>query len=184
MIKFIEDQHVGYRHRTIENAKADATLAFAINFSTFGEVLTKNSVISQNKIYIPINLKKVTFGNASELVEEVVSIFNNNSVRSLNIAGNGLYTLKGYLNQYQINEFVYYFLKSVINSPNLFNKIESIRSGGQSGSDLAGIIAAEKLGIDSIVLAPRFWKFRNKYGEDICDEKLFKERFKVIENRF
>lgn len=182
MIKFIEDQHIGYRHRTIENAKADATLAFAINFSSAGEVLTKNSVISQKKIYIPISLNPSKY--SKEFIEDIVKIFNDNSVKTLNVAGNGLYTLKGFLTQYQCNEIVYRFLKEIINSPNLVNKIESIRSGGQSGVDLAGIIAAEKLGIDSTVLAPKFWKFRDKCGEDICDEKLFKERFKVIENRF
>ena len=66
---------------------------------------------------------------------------------------------------------------------NLINKgikgtIVEIRSGGQTGTDEAGIIAAFILDLPRIVLAPKGWLFRNKEGIDIRDEKLFKARFK------
>ena len=56
--------------------------------------------------------------------------------------------------------------------------ISEIRSGGQTGVDEAGIIAAQRLGIPSSVHAPRGFVFRNKEGQDIRDERAFKERFK------
>lgn len=43
MIKFEEDQHYGYKERTIKNASADVTIAIAIDFNTAGERLTKNA---------------------------------------------------------------------------------------------------------------------------------------------
>jgi len=43
-IEFEEEQSEGYRERTIKNASADATIAFAIDFTTAGEKLTKGAV--------------------------------------------------------------------------------------------------------------------------------------------
>ncbi len=96
---------------------------------------------------------------------------------TLNIAGNGIYTMKGKYSQKQIDDFTYDLLKAVIESPNLKTKIISVRTGGQTGFDEAGAKAANKLGIPTIILAPKGWKFRNIFGEDIANETAFKERF-------
>lgn len=56
-IIYIEDSSRDYNHRTYVNAlNADATIAFAIDFSTSGEKCTKKAALCANKIYIPINI--------------------------------------------------------------------------------------------------------------------------------
>lgn len=170
---FEEYPNTGYRGRTIKNASADATIAFAVDFNTAGEKLTRNSVLSQKKLYIPIDANNLEI--TSRRVERIISLFNNHSVKTLNIAGNGIYTVKGKITQQQADDFVYNLLKQVI--PLLDNKIELIRSGGQTCFDEAGIKAGNKLGIDTLVLAPKGWKFRNISGVDISNEKEFKSRF-------
>jgi hypothetical protein len=175
-IKFEEEKSTGYRERTIKNASADATIAIAVDFNSAGERLTKSSVLMQKKKYIPIdvtdNLSDIGF-RASKIVEQLNSI----NAKTLNIAGNGIYTMKGKYTQEQVDDFTYDLLKAVVESPNLKNKIELIRTGGQTGFDEAGTKAGIKLGIPTLILAPKDWKFRNINGEDISDEKQFKARF-------
>ena len=311
-IQFQEEQSTGYKERTIKNASADATLALAIDFETAGEKLTKSSVQSQGKKYMPINannfeitqerIDKIVdtlnsigkedssvadipqnlvsgievFGTKQEANAEAKKILGNTphsidmieaGIRtrttrsvgemekynikvgdivkqfgksadgttkqiltrvtaihpkgtpgflgtwnkegwtqegikaierykdgaaaiefeivtkqelkeiSLNIAGNGIYTMKGKYTQQQVDEFTYQLLKAVIESPKLKVKINSIRTGGQTGFDEAGAKAGIKLGIPTTILAPKGWTFRNKEGQDISDETLFKARF-------
>ncbi len=95
---------------------------------------------------------------------------------TLNIAGNGIYTMKGIYKQKEVDAFTYDLLKEVVSSPNLKNKIGFIRSGGQTGFDEAGIKAGDMLGIPTLVYAPKGWRFKTSEA-DISDEKLFKLRF-------
>ena len=92
-INFKEDQNTGYAARTRINASADATIAIAVDFSSAGEKLTKSSVIDQGKKYIPIdvtaNLSDIGF-RTNQIVEELNSV----GAKTLNIAGNGIYTMK------------------------------------------------------------------------------------------
>ena len=175
LLEFKEDVDTGYKPRTIKNASADATLAFAIDFATSGEILTKESVITQGKKYIPIDVNDAdSIFNYQHVIDEL----NNCGAKTLNIAGNGLYTMKNRYRQIEIDMIVYDVLSNVL--PNLENKIELIRSGGQSGFDEAGIKAAIKLGIKALVLAPKGWIYRDADGVDIQDENKFKNRFKQI----
>ena len=166
-----------YRNRTIKNASADATIAIAINFETPGEKLTKSSVVNQGKKYILIDAKilEVTENRVNKIVEMLNSV----NAKTLNIAGNGIYTMKDLYNQEQLDEFTYQLIKAINESPNLKNKIVSIRSGGQTGFDEAGAKAGIKLGIPTTILAPKGWAFRNIDSKDISNEKMFKERFNV-----
>jgi hypothetical protein len=178
MIHFRECPDAGYKPRTIENASADATIAFAIDFYTSGEILTQKSALEQGKLYIPI---RYPFTNIEGDTNYIVHLFNNKKVETLNIAGNGIYTMSKLgtiFNQYELDNATYEFLNKIVNHPKLENKITVIRSGGQTGFDEAGIKAAEKLGIDSLVYAPKGWRFRGMDG-DIADETKFKERFGV-----
>ena len=172
-INFIEDQTGGYPARTKINASADATIHLAIDFETPGEKLTKKSVNEQGKVYIALNATslKVT----PERVNKLIDIFNSKNVKTLNIAGNGIYDMKSYTQQ-QVDDFTYRLLKEALKSPRLNNKIESIRSGGQTGFDEAGAKAGIKLGIPTIVLAPKNWEFRTNKG-NIKNEEEFKARF-------
>jgi len=85
--------------------------------------------------------------------------------------------MKGKYTQEQVDDFTYELLKQVIDSPNLKTKIESIRTGGQTGFDEAGTKAGIKLGLPTLTLAPKGWTFRNVNGRDISNESLFKARF-------
>jgi hypothetical protein len=57
-IHFQQEQTFGYKSRLIKNANADATIAIAYDFNTDAERLTKTSVLSQNKKYIPLKIPK------------------------------------------------------------------------------------------------------------------------------
>lgn len=338
MIIFEEDLSSGYRQRTIKNASADVTIAIATDFKSGGEILTKNSVLKQNKVYIAIDAhnKEITqeridklvgkinsvnidnllidkndlyseerlknslgtkdtflsnfeqlenpivdeFGNeywnsegyymaqrtsiseikvriadmsvsggqASRNARKIFALDMNESNRvkymfkavrekfktnshlilklkstgrheiieknfwgddlfgvveetkrganilgkilmivrdeilqnkpkiTLNIAGNGIYTMKGLLTQEVCDNFTYKLLKAVVEHPDLKYEISLIRSGGQTGFDEAGNKAAIKLGIPTLVYAPKGWKFKTLVGE-FSNEKLFKMRF-------
>lgn len=172
---FIEDNSPTYKSRTIKNAKADATIAFAINFNTLGEKLTRLAVINNDKTYIPITVHYLQI--VDERVQATINKLNKVNAKTLNIAGNGLHTLSKFYTQPEIDIFTYKFLKAVLTSSNLKTKITHICSGGQTGFDEAGIKAALKLNIPTTILAPKGWMFRDENGNDICDEKLFKKRF-------
>lgn len=179
-INFKEEQSSGYRERTIKNASADATIALAVDFSSAGEKLTKSSVLSQNKKYISVDAN--TLAITKQRVDGLVHQLNSVNAKTLNIAGNGIYTMKGKYTQEQIDDFTYNLLKQVLTSPNLKTKIESIRTGGQTGFDEAGAKAGIKLGIPTMILAPKGYTFRNIKGQDISSEKLFKDRFSNTED--
>lgn len=180
-INFSEEPTSGYRNRTIKNASADATIALATDFNSAGEKLTKNSVLGQGKKYIPIDAN--TLEITPERVKGIVDRLNESQATTLNIAGNGIYTMRGKYSQDQVDEFTYKLLKAVTESPELENKIESIRTGGQTGFDEAGSKAARELGIKSDILAPKGYTFRDITGKDISDESKFKARFDKTDSR-
>lgn len=177
-ITFEEEQTHGYKARTIKNASADATIAIAVNFNSPGERLTKSSVLSQRKLYIHIDVSD-EFPNIETIVNGIIDSLNSYNVKTLNVAGNSICSVKGKYNQVGIDLFVYELLKAIVKSDRLKTKIIHIRTGGQTGFDEAGAKAGLKLGIPTTVLAPNGWLFRDISGNDISDEKQFKERFEI-----
>jgi hypothetical protein len=175
-IKFEEDKNTGYAARTKINASADATVALAVNFDSAGEKLTKSTVLNQNKKYIPIDVKD-SLSDIGVRANKIVQQLNSVNAQTLNIAGNGIYTMNGKYTQQEVDNFTYELLKAVVESPNLKNKIISVRTGGQTGFDEAGAKAGVKLGIPTTILAPKGWKFRDISGTDISNEEAFKARF-------
>lgn len=186
MIVFEEDDSSNYANRTKKNAMADVTIAIAFDFKTAGEKLTKKSVLNNNKLYLPVSLEELhkefagqIIGNyLTSLSKSIISL--NKEEITLNIAGNGIYTLQNshYHNQKVIDGVVHIFLKELIKRLDNKIKITEIRSGGQTGVDEAGIKAAVKLNIPARILAPKGWCFRDKNGDDIFNEEQFKDRFK------
>lgn len=162
-----------YADRTRENADwSDVTIALAENFNTAGERLTKR--VSGSK-YIPHVLNPST-NNAREIADSIYNELERKGRTEnvkLNVAGNGIYSLT------QSQDYYDQLLTDVISI--LQSKgvtFSAIRSGGQSGIDEAGIIAAQSLGIPSEVHTTANFRFRNKENRDIADETLFKNRFK------
>lgn len=185
MITFREHSDSGYVGRTKENASAHATIAIACNFESAGEKLTRKCVEGYDKVYIPIDIntgleiddsivnfvvKRLNSSNKGNLLENEIT---------LNIAGNGIYTMRGKYRQEELDVYVHNLLSRVLESKDLKVKISLIRTGGQTGLDESGGKASIKLGINTLIVCPKGWLYRDLGGNDIRDEKLFKSRFDV-----
>jgi hypothetical protein len=174
MITYIQDKSDKYPPRTFANAAgADATIAFAVDFNTAGEKLTASAAIKAGKIYMPVDVKSLNFEQAATTSFELIPL----PTCIINVAGNSAATLAKHSMSQRgadviVEHYIFWLLAHKVN-------ISTIRSGGQSGFDEAGIKAALKLDIPAIVHCPKGWKFINEKGETICDERLFKKRFEV-----
>jgi hypothetical protein len=172
-----EDSSSNYAARTEKNAmNADITLAFAIDFSTAGEKVTKKFVKKHSKLYIPIGIILPTHTEFTKILHDkvirVANYINTNfsgSNLNFNIAGNGAYTLiKENIDQEYADRFIYLFMLNLREELKHHNKsIVHVRSGGQSGIDEAAIKAASKLNIDYLALLPKGFRLRNVFGEDL-----------------
>jgi 5'-nucleotidase len=170
-----------YKVRTEENVNnSDLTLAIAIDFDSFGEKITKELTIKADKKYIAVSPD----GDPIEKAAKIVAKMNELNLPQkfiLNIAGNGLSTMKGQILQNEADEFTYILLKTISQNPKLNSKIGSVRTGGQSGFDEAGAKAAIKLGFTTVVHMPKGFKMRNQDGKDITmSYEHAKLRFDVI----
>ena len=136
-----------YSPRTYHNARmADVTAAFAADFSTAGERLTHKAAVGR---YVAIELSNRTPIEAARLVYRAVARLD---AHVLNVAGNGIYTLEQFgWSQDAINGYVLEALSYVCKHW----RIERIVSGGQTGVDIAGIVAAHRLGIDAVATLPK-----------------------------
>lgn len=180
---FTTSNNNNYRQRTIDNIdNSDLTIHFASDFNTPGEKLTKNEALKKDK-YLAIQLRDNEYSDNSikEKVTKIINHLKNKNLSkkldnlNLNIAGNGIYTLIKYnIDQKFINDLIYKYIKELQNQG---IKINSIRSGGQTGVDEAGIIAGKKLGIPTIVHTTSDYKFRDVNNNDISNEEKFKNRF-------
>ena len=178
MITFIEDRCSNYQHRTFMNVElSEITIIFAVDLTTAGEKCTLNYCRTCEKPVFVFNVnERGGIGNeqGGKLLELVNYIYDN-KITKVNIAGNGIYTFNKHgITQERLNELLYNFL-SFINTSKW--SIKQVRSGGQTGADEAGLVAGNKLGLETISLCPKGWRFRTADGKDITDEKLYKERF-------
>lgn len=172
-----EDKEAGYGTRTEVNAKsADVTIAIAIDFASPGEKATKALVKKHDKLYISV----APSGDVSEKADKIVNLINKTfeGVKHsivVNIAGNGIFTMKGKMTQEQCDEFTYNLLNAIFKHLALKIKIKSVRSGGQTGFDEAGIKAGLKLGVDTTAYYPKGYKIRDLDGDKIqTREQVFK----------
>lgn len=96
-IQFFTDKSTGYKDRTIVNANADVTIAFAFDFSTSGEKLTKSSALKQGRKFYEVDLNDYPIIPEKYMREfvELVNSIDKDSI-TINIAGNGIYTLSKY----------------------------------------------------------------------------------------
>lgn len=179
MITFIQHNIYGYAARTIENAMlADCTIAFAFDFNTPGERLTKSATVNARRLYFQVDLMRADMANESERICSLLQHIPDKIC--INVAGNGAYTAIKYgYDQGVIDRCLYTFFYYFFSHPIFKTKSLSIRSGGQSGADEAGLKAAVKLGIPATCLAPFKWKFIDANGTHHSDETLFKKRFEL-----
>lgn len=171
--KFSTSSSEYYNQRTRENAEwSDVTMALARNFNSKGEKATRN-VTPKNK-YVKADLLDTTDNPnalAEEIYQQLVKLGKTKNLK-LNIAGNGIYHLSG--NQDYYNQLLTDIIR-ILQEKGV--TISEIRSGGQTGIDEAGIIAAQRLGIPNTVHTTSDFKFRKEPNKDIVDEVAFKARF-------
>lgn len=189
--RFSTSESNSYPSRTKENADwSDITIAFAIDFNTAGEKLTKNlagnkyisSALPADSNYedsLASNNENAYSYHANEIYKQLKAKGKLKNIK-LNIAGNGIYSLRGFTTQEELNEYITNVIKTL---QNLGVTISEIRSGGQTGVDEAGIIAAQRLEIPNEVHSTANFMFRDKSGKDISDEQAFKDRFLTTSSR-
>jgi len=167
-----------YADRTRTNANADVTIAIATDFNTPGEKLTKKAVNQNGKLYLPINIQdgniKLTKSVINNLVEKIKAL-GKDSIE-LNIAGNGIYSFNQ-TNQDTLNKYLTKLIEELLNNG---IKIHLIRSGGQTGIDEAGIIAAINNNIPAKVLGTNNYAFR------VTEEEFnkLKEKYNLQPNEY
>lgn len=171
-----EDNDAGYPSRTEVNAKsADITFAIAVKFDSAGEKLTKSLAQKHGKIYIPIHPGGDIAEKADRIVGKINESFLGQHYVTLNIAGNGIYTMKGIMAQEECDEFTYNLLFAIVNHKDLKVKVKTIRSGGQTGFDESGIKAGLKLKIDTTAYYPKGYRIRDLESDKTqTREEVFK----------
>lgn len=158
MLQIIEHSSSNYGPRTYANAASvDVTIALAVNFSTAGEKCTHKAAGDK---YLALWLADSWLDNA----RKIYVYMKKHDCRSVNIAGNGIYTLNKHgFTQELLNSVVYSMLAQV----HEYWPIKAIRSGGQTGVDLAGLCAGYKLGIETTALLPKGFIQRHENGVDV-----------------
>lgn len=153
-----------YVSRTRENAReGDVTAAFAVDFTTRGEILTER--LAGKARYV-----RAYFGtDISEAATALRKKLDERRAKTLNIAGNGIYTLcKDGFTQEAVNRWVLAVLREALKD----YPLEHIRSGGQTGVDQAGLVAGLVLGIPVTGLYPakflrRLANHRDVFGTEV-----------------
>lgn len=145
-MQIVEHSSDLYKPRTLHNAQsADLTVAFAIDFTTAGERLTKKAA---NWRYVAISLNMESI-EAARILYKACRHFN---VSTLNVAGNGIYSLAEFgWTQESLNQWIF----DVIALVHKHRPFDKIISGGQTGVDLAGGVAAESLSVTCVMTLPK-----------------------------
>lgn len=140
-----ESSASGYATRTKHNADAaGATVAIAADHNTAGEKLTQR--VAGNKL-LKIDIEGDLTGAGAKLAAHMKKL----GTTTLNVAGNGIYTLaQTNWDQSTVNYAVY----QIIAEAHAIQPITFIVSGGQTGVDIAGAVAAKALGIPAEITLP------------------------------
>ncbi len=164
MVIVKEHTSAKYTPRTYFNAKSgDVTVAFAVDLSTAGEKLTHKAAEDR---YIGFLLEENT--ESIDLARKLYKFMKFKNAKTLNIAGNGIYTLSKFsCSQEHINDFVL----SVIEKVHEHWPIQKIFTGGQTGVDLAGAVVAKYLNIDALITLPKGYIQRFEDKVDIVQSK-------------
>lgn len=151
----------GYAHRTRENAQAcDLTVAFALDFMTGGERLTRSAAGEPRYVKLPM-----WGATEEELAEDLLLALRRTCARSLNVAGNGLHTLSKHWGN-NAERTVDQIVLRVLSMTQAEHPVELVRSGGQTGADTAGIRAAAALGVPAHAHFPPGFLYRPMDGVD------------------
>jgi len=160
MLSLRAHRSASYPPRTFENAgRAHLTAAFALDFSTAGERLTKKAA-GAHYVAIPLALPALEAARALFIALRARGVEH----PTLNIAGNGIYSLApaGW-DQARLNAHLHAVLAPV----HQHWPLGQVVSGGQTGVDWAGAVAATALGISAEMTFPAGFLQRGVVGGDV-----------------
>lgn len=174
-LELIAHSSAEYGPRTAENARAaDATVAFAADYETAGERLTHRLAAAR---YVAVPLLADVAQSAARLLAHLRAL----EARTLNVAGNGIYTLSAHgISQDEANFWVYQVLARVHQA----HPLTRIRSGGQTGVDTAALVAGLALGIPVLGLYPKGFRQRLASKRDVLsDPKALEAEIRLAASR-
>lgn len=162
-----------YAPRTYANAKkADWTVAIAIDFTTAGENCTKKA--AGEKITCFQITQSTTRQELLEFSRELWRVCKRNNVKTLNVAGNGIYTWSqhGFTQEF-VDDILLKLLRPVVEHWDF----DLVISGGQTGTDIAGVKAAYNLGVNVEAHLPKGYKQRgtDKVDRDMLEEDILRQ---------
>lgn len=158
MINILEHKSSSYAPRTYHNAAQGVTLAYAVDHSTAGERLTQKA--SKGKIV----MVDANLCDDLTAARQLYKMLRDNECDVVNVAGNGIYTFTKYgFGQVDVNRAIHNIL-SIVHE---HWPIKLVVSGGQTGADIAGLIAAAHLGIECTGMWPNGYKMRFEDGKDV-----------------
>lgn len=171
MIELLQHKSASYSPRTWHNAAQGVTLAIAADFTTAGERLTTKAA---NGMIVHLDAKD--FANQwLPAARKLYKMLHDNDIRVVNVAGNGIYTLSKHgITQVTMNDMV----RQVLHKVDTHWALEKVVSGGQTGADLAGLIAAAKIGIPCTGMWPKGFKMRFEDGVD--KDHTFEQVMEII----
>lgn len=159
MRELIINEHTSssYAPRTYHNASQGCTLAIATDFTTAGEKLTHKA--AKGKIV------QIPYGEDTIIAaRKLYVLLKKYNCKVLNVAGNGIYTLsKKGVSQKAANQYVY----DIVSLVHKHWPLEMIVSGGQTGMDIAGLVAGCALDIETIGTWPKGLIMRFEDGKDV-----------------
>lgn len=163
MLEVREHSSPSYAPRTYYNAAMGSiTLAIAVDMSTAGERLTKKAA-KERYFGVELNKREITVLRLRDISRELYKVLPKTNC-TLNIAGNGIYTLSKHdISQAEINQIVY----DIVSLVHKHKPILKIYTGGQTGVDIAGAVTGVALGIETIVTLPKGCRQRFEDGKDI-----------------
>lgn len=152
-----EHKSASYAPRTYHNASQGVTLAVAVDFNTAGEKLTHKAAGE--------SIVQIKYGeDYVESARKLYRLMKKYDTGVVNVAGNGIYSYaKKGVKQEDVNAYVYSILQLV----HKHLPILRIVSGGQTGSDLAGLVVGVKLGVETIGTWPKGFKMRFEDSVDV-----------------
>lgn len=164
MISLKQHDSSQYAPRTEHNARQGLTIAYAVDHNTAGERLTQRCAAGRIVKISP----DTWLSNRFSLVTRIIHKMEELDTTVINFAGNGIYTwlANGYT-QRDVNSVVESILERVIHKGN----VTKVVSGGQSGTDIAGLIAAARLGVPCEGMWPKGFKMRFGDGIDVYHTK-------------
>ena len=177
MIHIKEHQSESYAPRTYANAaSASVTAAFALDFHTAGEKLTKKAA-GYKYIALPLQQEMDEVSPTQNAVA-LLAFCRKKKAHSINVAGNGIYTTSRFgWDQGRLNAYVFQVLSTVYQQ----HPLQHVYCGGQTGLDIAGAVAAEALGIAVTIHMPKGLKQRLETGEDVArDPREIYEEVKAM----